>query len=102
MAQGVRLIGGRYDGLLFAASDGWTPGADVGALYLSLPNVNEFAAAAELRGDAATTALVNVPFTCRARHDPFDATLHGAQVYLRCSDGLYRTPKLAAACNVNL
>lgn len=97
----MRLVGGRYDGMTFAATDGWSPGPEVGVLYLpraaspgSLRDVQR-KILQELQNGPVATSEVEVPFAAREKHDPFDKRWHGSEVYIRCPDGNYRVPSLA-------
>lgn len=98
--MGVLLVGGRYDGMTFSANDGWTPGPEVGVLYLgstAAPKGEVTPLYKELpAGPVVATNHVSVPFAAREKHDPFDVQYHRTEVYLRCADGTYRTPPLAA------
>lgn len=96
--DGIPLIGGRYDGYCFRGDDGWVPPATVRVLYIGTlpPTVLKEAN----RGfPIPVTTAAQMPFKAADRHDPFDAKLHGSEVYLRGHDGIFRTPKMHTACS---
>jgi hypothetical protein len=88
---GVELVGGRYDGMDFAGADGWVPGDEYGVLYLSTQ-----AMGSALPPPTPTTTTGGVSYSARPAWDPLDVAWHRTEPYLRCGDGRWRTPKMAA------
>lgn len=93
----LTLEGGRYDGWTFQSEGGWTPGPDVGALYIERPDPAAWSSAVSAVQSPAivTTMLVGVGFCARKVPTPFDKILHNWEAYHRCPDGRYRVPGLA-------
>ena len=89
------LVGGRYDGFAFDSEEGWHPSPSDTVLYLGRPEPAEWerGIAAMPEGHVPTTTLVAVPYAPRTEHEVpprgYDET------YVRCADGVYRTPSLA-------
>ena len=94
MARPLTLIGGRYDGFLFGDEGGWKPGPEVLTLFLSRPDATEWREAAALARGVLTTTLVPVPY--RVEGEPWSHTpgSGSVEVYVRCKDGSFRTPRL--------
>lgn len=90
------LAGGRCDGylLMFPFSDH----PDAGVLYMHPPSREAWASVVEAARPPSvlTTTSADMRFTVHAAYDPTREDAKSGEPYIRCGDGIWRTPPLRA------
>lgn len=103
MTEALELIGGPFDGMLFQPIDGWMPEPWVKVLFVwrGRPKEKEGESPKPPKGfRGRTTTEGVVHFMASPTFDRSAPLPYGTDVYLKCLDGKWRIPGLAAPPNV--